>query len=290
MFSTAVNLVLRRPQTVVARASRILSQPRLQFARTLTSIVPKNLQPTADELTQASITTKTGTYDINTPPENVRPDIWSLVVSTIMRIDPKNVLRQPKKSVLHWLLQHAENREELDAALDLMLHWRMHMLPITQATTQIWAEACIRLEAPDLFVTMLMDRWKYRQLPINYNMARFIKYLGAGNRLDDAFRLFALYPFYGLSYDAQAYGALVEACCAQVGDEETWRRALVASEEALAHDPPLITVEALRVLEARSLEHDEKEMAQRYKSLADNLPLQPTTKEVKFDEDGNHLN
>ncbi|KAJ2334435.1 hypothetical protein GGH92_008324, partial [Coemansia sp. RSA 2673] len=70
MFSTAVNLVLRRPQTVVARASRILSQPRLQFARTLTSIVPKNLQPTADELTQASITTKTGTYDINTPPEN----------------------------------------------------------------------------------------------------------------------------------------------------------------------------------------------------------------------------
>ncbi|KAJ2431316.1 hypothetical protein GGF41_000603, partial [Coemansia sp. RSA 2531] len=87
-----------------------------------------------------------------------------------------------------------------------------------------------------------------------------------------------------------AYGALVEACCAQVGDEEAWRRALVASEEALAHDPPLITVEALRVLEARSLEHDEKEMAQRYKSLADNLPLQPTSKEVKFDEDGNHLN
>ncbi|KAJ2860909.1 hypothetical protein GGH94_005236 [Coemansia aciculifera] len=288
MFS-AINLVLRRSQTAV-RVSRILPYPRLQFARTLTSIVPKNLQPTADEFAQASIMTKTGTYDINTPPQNVRSDVWSLVVSTIMRIDPKN-LRQPKKSVLHWLLQHAENREELDVALDLMLHWRMHMLPITQATTQIWAEACIRLEEPDLFVTMLMDRWKYRQLPINYNMARFIKYLGGRNRLDDAFRLFALYPFYGLSYDAQAYGALVEACCAQVGDEQAWRRALVASEEALANDPPLITLEALRVLESRSTEHNEQEMAQRYKSLADNLPLQPTSKEaVKFDEDGNHLN
>ncbi|KAJ2798246.1 hypothetical protein H4S07_005737, partial [Coemansia furcata] len=221
MFSIVVKSALCRtpPQTVGRGVARI--QTRLQIARAF-SILPKNLQPTAEELTQSTVTTKTGTYDIATPPADVRADVWALAVSTMMRIDPKN-LRQPKKSVLHWLLQHAESRAELDVALDLMLHWRMHMLPITQATTQIWAEACIRLEQPDLFVAMLMDRWKYRQLPINYNMARFIKFLGAKGRLDDAFRLFALYPYYGLKYDAQAYGALVEACCVQAEEEEAWR-------------------------------------------------------------------
>ncbi|KAJ2888927.1 hypothetical protein GGI21_006670, partial [Coemansia aciculifera] len=112
--------------------------------------------------------------------------------------------------------------------------------------------------------------------------------------LDDAFRLFALYPYYGLQYDAQAYGALVEACCMQEGDEEAWRRALVASEEALAFEPPLITVQALNALEARSLEKNEIEMAQRYKSLAADLALKKpaASKEedsVKFDSQGNHI-
>ncbi|KAJ2793160.1 hypothetical protein H4S07_007140, partial [Coemansia furcata] len=78
------------------------------------------------------------------------------------------------------------------------------------------------------------------------------------------------------------------ACCVQAEEEEAWRRALAAGEEALAHDPPLITLDALRVLEARSAERGENEMAQRYKSLADSLPQQPTTpKEARFDDDGN---
>ncbi|KAJ2641906.1 hypothetical protein GGF44_001913 [Coemansia sp. RSA 1694] len=217
------------------------------------------------------------------------------MVSTLMRMDPQRINYQPKKSVLHWMIQNAETREELDVAQDLALHWRMHMMPITQATTQIWAESCMRLEQPQVFVDMLMDRWKYRQLPINYNMAKFIRFLGAtagdSGNLDNAFRLFALYPFYGLKYDADAYGALIEACCMVKESEDAWRRALVVSEEALSLDPPLITLEALRVLETRSIEHGEPEMAQRYKSLAAELALKPTnTKEsANFDEDGNHL-
>ncbi|KAJ2742622.1 hypothetical protein GGI20_004348 [Coemansia sp. BCRC 34301] len=163
----------------------------------------------------------------------------------------------------------------------------MAMYPITQATTQIWAEACIRLSTPEIFVEMLMDRWTYRQLPINYNMARFVRFLGARGLLDDAFRVFALYPYYGLAYDADAYGALVEACCLVEG-EDAWRRALVVAEEALACDPPFITADALAALESRSAAQGETEMAQRYKNLA--LTLKPTpAKSPKFDDDGNHV-
>ncbi|KAJ2348992.1 hypothetical protein GGH91_001077 [Coemansia sp. RSA 2671] len=279
MFSFVANRTLRP----LVRKSPALTL----LGRGLTTVIPKNLQPTEEEITKANVTTKGKEYRMDSPPANVRPDIWQLVVSTIMRVDP-TYARVPKRSVLHWLLQNTTTREELDVAIDVLQHWRMRMLPITQATTQIVAETCIRLEAPDVFVAMLMDRWKYRQLPINYNMAKFIRFLG-GERLDDAFRLFALYPFYGLKYDAPAYGALVEACCQGEG-EEAWRRALIVAEEGLASDPPLITKEALAALEKRSVEKGEDEMAKRYQSLADSLSLEPVSEEpAKFDEKGNHL-
>ncbi|KAJ2487529.1 hypothetical protein IWW37_005208 [Coemansia sp. RSA 2050] len=277
---------LRRPLLAAHRGPAVLNQRGRR--RLLSTVIPQNLQPTEAELSQSTVATKTTVYQMDTPPANVRLDIWQLIVTTVMRIDPLYA-RLPKRSTLHWLLSNIDTREELDATLELLQHWRMRMLPITQATTQIVAEACMRLEAPDAFVALLMDRWKYRQLPINYNMAKFIKFLGSKERLDDAFRLFALYPFYALQYDAAAYGALVEACC-QTEGEEAWRRALVVAEEALASDPPLITGEALAALEKRSTEKGEEEMAKRYKSLAGSLPPQPTPDEpANFDKNGNHL-
>ncbi|KAJ2821046.1 hypothetical protein IWW50_004804, partial [Coemansia erecta] len=174
--------------------------------------------------------------------------------------------------------------------------WRMHMFPITQATTHLWSQACIRVKYPGPFMTMLLDRWKYRQLPVAQTLAHFIRFLGtmAAERsdsaealLDDAFRVFALYPYYGVPYDALAYGALVEACC-EVNTEEAWRRALIASEETLAEDTPAITLEALNALERRSSERNESEMAARYRDLAKHLDLKPASKkEVQFDSDGN---
>ncbi|KAJ2890858.1 hypothetical protein GGI21_006030, partial [Coemansia aciculifera] len=154
--------------------------------------------PTLEETTQSTVTTVTGaTYDMKQPPANVREPLWTLVISSLMRMNPQALNQRPRKSVLHWVIQNSETPEELAVAHDLLaVQWRMCRLSITQATTQIWAEACMRLHTPHIFVAMLMDQWKYRQLPINYNMARFIRYLGTRQLLDDAFRLFALYPYY----------------------------------------------------------------------------------------------
>ncbi|KAJ1960256.1 hypothetical protein GGI12_003900 [Dipsacomyces acuminosporus] len=196
---------------------------------------------------------------------------------------------KPKKSALHWLIINAQTKEELDIAVDLTNQWRMAMMPITQATCQIWMEASVRLDYPDVFMRILMDRWNYRQLPVSYTLSKFIRHLGqkGEEHLDDAFRVFALYPFYGLEYDAQAYGALVEACCL-VNTDEAWRRALIASEEGLSFKPkPLITLEALHALEKRSNEQGETEMASRYKSLASTLDLKPASKKsVEINADG----
>ncbi|KAJ1662107.1 hypothetical protein IW140_006135 [Coemansia sp. RSA 1813] len=253
-----------------------------------------------------------GKLDYNKPRANVRLEIWHLFVSSVWRLR-RDVARRPKRSVLIWLLMNVQTSEELDMVEQLHIEWRMQMAPLSQATTQAWAEACIRLNRPDLFVMMMLDRWKYRHLPIPYNLARFIKFLGNRSAesvaqanqtedaekkkaletkgeglLDDAFRLFALYPYYDIPYDAAAYGALVEACCA-VNTEEAWRRALVASEEALAIETqePMITREALEALETRSKERQESEMAERYKTLAAD-PKFPAgfKKEATFNKQG----
>lgn len=244
--------------------------------RHYTSILPASLQPTGPDSTTGIVATKLkGDMNLDNPPSSIRPDLWKLYITTIFRLDQAQN-RVPKKSVLHWILLNAESKEELDMALDLTEHWRMRMRPISQGTTQLWSEACIRLQHPAPFMTMLLDRWKYRQLPISYSLSRFIKFLGqqaiGGDDalLDDAFRLFALYPYYDVPWDAAAYGALVEACCL-ANTDEAWRRALVVSEETLAEEKPMITQAALKALEQRSEERGEKEMAARYKSLGETL-------------------
>ncbi|KAJ2777373.1 hypothetical protein GGI15_004527 [Coemansia interrupta] len=279
-------------RVLLARSVRTRIVRQMSTSVDSASIIPKHLQPGPNHLEQSqTVVSRMGTLDISSPPANVRPELWQLFVTTLPRIDPKST-KQPKKSTLHWILLNAETKEELDMALQLTYEWRMSMKTITQATAQIWSEACIRLNYPEPFLTMLMDRWKYRQLPIPYTMARFIKFLGSfgsEERLDDAFRVFALYPYYQLKHDAMAYGALVEACC-EVNTDEAWRRALVVSEETLANDPPMITLEALQALEKRSSERGEPEMADRYKNLATRLDLKPAdTKEAQFDQNGNHI-
>ncbi|KAI7825073.1 hypothetical protein BX661DRAFT_185214 [Kickxella alabastrina] len=285
-------------QTRSAQPSRLAMTMAMAIRQQSTqAVLPKNLQPGPAYLENKIVSTTLGDLDLTSPPANVRAELWALFVTTLPRLAPKST-KVPKKSVLHWILLNAQTREELDMALKLTVEWRMTMHPITQATTQIWAEACIRLEYPEIFVNMLMDRWKYRQLPISYNMAKFIKFLGTQSAaeadvarseqlLDDAFRIFALYPYYGLKHDAAAYGALVEACC-EVNSEEAWRRALVASEETLASETPAITLEALKALEIHSAERREPEMAERYRSLAARLDLKPAAKkDVSFDQNGN---
>ncbi|KAJ2161115.1 hypothetical protein GGF46_001704 [Coemansia sp. RSA 552] len=286
------------------RARGTLSLTRRAFAGTLrmpamairlnSTLVPKNMQPRAEELAEGTVKTVLGELDSQAVPDNVRSELWELNVATLKRMNPGSAW-PPKKRALHWILLNAESREELDMALKLTEQWRMHTLPITQATTHIWAQACVRFNYPEPFVTMLMDRWRYRQLPVSHTLAYFIRFLGlhgaraeeSERALDDAFRVFALYPYYGLVQDAQAYGALVEACC-EINTEEAWRRALVASEESLAFDPPKITYEALAALEKRSTERSEPEMADRYKGLIGQLGLKPANrKDLVFDEDGN---
>ncbi|KAJ1726832.1 hypothetical protein LPJ61_004933 [Coemansia biformis] len=247
-----------------------------------------------------------GKLDPSSPPERVRAELWSLFIATLLRVD-KDAASPPRRRVLHWILLNAETKEELDMALTLTLHWRKNTFPITQATTHIWAQACVRTNYPDIFVTMLMDRWKYRQLPVVQTIAYFIRFLGGeaasayakstesgddmairGDQLlDDIFRVFALLPYYDVAQGASAYGALVEACC-EINTEEAWRRALVASEEVLSCDPPQITLEALKALENRSRERGETEMADRYQSLATRADIKPTRKsEATFDKKGN---
>ncbi|KAI8318894.1 hypothetical protein GQ54DRAFT_299780 [Martensiomyces pterosporus] len=301
------------PRTAAARtqAAAIASRAFVRFNST-EAAVPKSLLPTAEARSSSVVSTNVGDLDYTAVPSSVRSDVWALYVSTMERLVASDN-RKPKKTALHWLIMNAQTTEELDVALDLSAEWRMQMMPITQATTQIWVDACIRLDYPELFMKILLDRWKYRQLPISYNLARFIRFLGhkateahalatkkaasgeegseemaakATELLDDAFRVFALYQYYGIEYDAQAYGALVEACC-EVNTDEAWRRALVASEETLASQSPLITLEALKALESRSNEHGEAEMAQRYKDLVGTLNLKPASKKsVEFDSEG----
>ncbi|KAJ2857725.1 hypothetical protein J3B02_000791 [Coemansia erecta] len=263
---------------------------------TASTAVPKNLQPGPNWLSNPLVETPLGTLDLTKAPTNVRSQVWQLYVTTLPRIAPKST-KPPKKTTLHWMLQNAESSEELDLALQLTHQWRMSMRPITQATTDLWVTACIRLRHPEPFLTMLNDRWKYRQLPINHNMARFIKlyaYLGSkkpenmDQLLDDAFRVFALYPFYDLSYDAAAYGALVQVCCS-IGTEEAWRRALVVAEEALAGNTPNITRAALKDLETKSRRMGEVDMAERYREFAE-VAQKEEVREAKFDDKGNFIN
>ncbi|KAJ2001296.1 hypothetical protein GGI04_003796 [Coemansia thaxteri] len=234
--------------------------------------VPEGLRPTADEAAQGRVTLASGdALDLSAAPPGVRSGVWGVVVAAAMRMDPQrsDKARRPKKSSLHWVLQHAASGGEVEAAAALTREWRARMQPITHATTQLWAAACVRAGRPDVFVRLLMDRWAFRQLPVAHGMARVMRALGASGQLDDAFRLFALHPYYGLAQDATAYGALVEACCLDTSDADAaWRRALVVAEEALARDPPLITVAALRALEAKA---DDAEMARRYGALADQM-------------------
>ncbi|KAJ2402991.1 hypothetical protein GGI23_000302 [Coemansia sp. RSA 2559] len=285
------------------------------------SVLPESLQIGPEDKGPPSFESiNIGKLEYNKPRPNVRLDIWHLFVSSVWRLR-RDVARKPKRSVLIWLLTNVQTGEELDVVEQLHIEWRMQMAPLSQASTQAWAEACMRLDRPDIFMMMLLDRWKYRHLPIPYNMARFAKYLGTkaaecvaqakeigdpeekaaieakGEKLlDDAFRVFALYPYYDVYRGAPAYGALVEACCA-VNTEEAWRRALVVSEEALALEQedvkkqPKITHEALVALETRSRERNEHEMAERYKALAAD-PRYPTpfVKGVTFNKQGDIVN
>ncbi|KAI9499800.1 hypothetical protein BX070DRAFT_83711 [Coemansia spiralis] len=259
------------------------------LARLLSTEIPKNYL--LDDIPSHLVfKTARGEYDSSKPRAGVRPEIWQVFVSTLYRVELVPTKR-PKKSALHWLVMNANSREELDMAVELHEPWRMQMYTITQATAQIWSESCIRLNQPSVFLHLLLDRWRYRLLPISYTLARFIRFLGSiaaqDNKesvLDDAFRVFALYPYYNVPYDAAAYGALVEACLA-VGSEEAWRRALVAAEEAIACD--LVTREALELLAARSGERGEARMAERYAALAADpkFPSMPK-KEVTFNRKG----
>ncbi|KAJ2696241.1 hypothetical protein FB645_006258 [Coemansia sp. IMI 203386] len=288
MFSLS-SLAARTART---QSARYLLRPLSTVADTA---VPKNLQPGATWLSSPTIETPVGILDLNKAPPNVRSQVWQLYATTLPRLNPKSI-KPPKKSTLNWLLQNAETKEELDLAQQLTHQWRMSLRPITQATTDLWVAACVRLKYPTPFLAMLDDRWKYRPMPINQNMARFIKlyaYLGLqkpenpDTLLEDVFRVFALYPYYDLKYDAAAYGALVQACCA-IGTEESWRRALVVAEEALAFTSPKITREALKDLETRSRRLGESEMAQRYQELADTMQ-KDDEREAKFDEKGNFI-
>ncbi|KAJ2597752.1 hypothetical protein GGH99_001560 [Coemansia sp. RSA 1285] len=253
-----------------------------------------------------------GELNYKEPAPDVRSAMWHLFVSSVWRLR-RDVARKPKRSVIHWMILNAISKAELDMIERLHVEWRMMTAPLSQATTNIWADACIRLDYPELFMKIILDRWKYRSLPISYTLSRFIGFLGfkstktyalaketedeakkkeleeqGAQYLDDAFRLFALYPYYEVPYDPQGYGALVEACC-MINTEEAWRRALVVSEEGLAATPkPLITVEALEALVNCSTLREEAEMAARYKSiLADTKDL-PTAfkRHAQFDKQG----
>ncbi|ORX75034.1 hypothetical protein DL89DRAFT_26283 [Linderina pennispora] len=239
----ALRRVLFNPARITPRATRLAPLTASRFSSTLE--VPRNLF-LASELekpSQGMVSTAVGDLDPAAPASNVRSEFWRLYVSAMSRLGGSHINR-PKKSTLHWLVTNAETREELDTALEMAKVWRMQMMPITQATAQIWIDSCIRLNYPELAMTMLLDQWTYRQLPVSYGMAKLIRFLGkqakeTGDeaKLDDAFRVFALYPYYNLQHDADAYGALVEACC-EVNSEEAWRRALVVAEETLADAAP----------------------------------------------------
>ncbi|KAJ2081357.1 hypothetical protein H4R24_002416 [Coemansia sp. RSA 988] len=283
--------------------------PRLSVCYNSTVVaIPTSMQPKETEIKDDPITTRIGELSFRDAPENVRPDLWKLFVATIQRMDSGLVWR-PKKRMLHLILLNATTKEELDMAFRLTEEWRRNLLSIVPATAHIWAKACVRLKYPEPFITMLMDRWKYRQMPAKQTLAYFIKFLGsysaetyalakesegeeskaliskADKLLDDAFRVFALYPYYEIEQDASAYGALIEACC-EVNTEEAWRRALVVSEETLATNPPRITLEALKSLENCSNERGEPNMAKRYQQLATQSDLEPIREEdVNLDED-----
>ncbi|PIA14107.1 hypothetical protein COEREDRAFT_10637 [Coemansia reversa NRRL 1564] len=271
-------------------------------------IIPTSMQPKEIEIKDGPISTRLGELSFSDHPKNVRPELWKLFVATIQRMESSSEWK-PKKRMLHLILLNATSKEELDMAFRLTEQWRIKLLPIVPATTYLWAKACVRLQHPEPFITMLMDRWKYRQMPAKQTLAYFIKFLGsysaetyalakeskgeeseallskADQLLDDAFRVFALYPYYEIDQDASAYGALIEACCL-VNTEEAWRRALVVSEETLAINPPRITLEALKSLEDRSNERSESSMAKRYQELAKRSDLEPVREEdVNLDVD-----
>ncbi|KAJ2805005.1 hypothetical protein H4R21_001423 [Coemansia helicoidea] len=270
--------------------------------------VPEHMRPLKEDLGDGPMETPAGQLDPNSPPENVRKELWQLYVATLRRVD-QNAAHPPRRRVLHWILLNANSKAELDMALTLTEHWRRNMFPITQATTHIWAQACIRINYPEPFIAMLMDRWKYRQLPVVQTVVVFTRYLGAqaaaayaqstgagdemaarGDQLlDDVFRVFGLLPYYDVPCGPAIYGALVEACCA-VNTEEAWRRALIASEEALAVNPPNLTRDALQALEARSRGRGETEMADRYQSIGARLEVKPApATSVEFDKKGNEV-
>ncbi|KAJ1950514.1 hypothetical protein FBU59_000642, partial [Linderina macrospora] len=247
----ALRRVLFNPARITTRAARLAPLTASRFSSTLE--VPQHLFLASEfeSPNKEVVETTIGDLDPTTPAANVRSEFWRLYVSSMSRLTG-SLVHKPKKSTLHWMLVNAESKEELDTALELAKVWRMRMMPITQATAQVWINACIRLNYPELAMTMLLDQWTFRQLPISYGLAKLIRFLGkqakeTGDeaKLDDAFKVFALYPYYDLKYDADAYGALVEACC-EVNSEEAWRRALVVAEETLATQSPQITVEALK--------------------------------------------
>ncbi|KAJ2808829.1 hypothetical protein H4R20_000610 [Coemansia guatemalensis] len=285
----------------------ILSRLAVRYNNTKV-VIPTSLQPKEAEIKDGPLVTRIGELSFSDYPENVRPDLWKLFVATVQRMESGSTWK-PKKRMLHLILLNATSKEELDVAFRLTEQWRQRQLSIIPATTHLWAQACVRLKYPKPFIAMLMDRWKYRQMPAKQTLAYFIKFLGsysaetyalakesegeesealiskAHQLLDDAFRVFALYPYYEIEQDASAYGALIEACC-MVNTEEAWRRALVVSEETLAADPPRITLEALKFLENRSNERGEPSMAKRYQELANRSDLEPVHKEdVNLDVD-----
>ncbi|KAJ2369856.1 hypothetical protein H4S02_002564 [Coemansia sp. RSA 2611] len=275
-------------------AASVTASMSVRLNSTAAVTVPEDLRPQAVELADGKIKTLLGEFDVNAPPANIRPELWTMYVAMLRRMTP-GVVWQLKQRSLNWILFHAQNREELDMAFTMAEQWRARPLPITQTTTLLWVRACIRAKYPEIFMKMLLDRWKYRQMPVSLTLAHFIRSLGslaaesgsdAEKLLDDAFRVFALYPYYDIAYDADAYGALVEACC-EINTDEAWRRALLASEETLAHETPMITLEALRALERRSTERGESEMAERYGSLAKRSDIPAAGKlPAEYDEYG----
>ncbi|KAJ2719628.1 hypothetical protein GGI07_005094 [Coemansia sp. Benny D115] len=280
--------------TLSAVSNRVMITKRFQSTDMEFKLLPKHLQPTPELLAESPVSTLAGDLDPLSAPENVNSELWALYVSTMKRLPHKSTV-PPRKSVLNWLLQNSTTREELDMIMSLTEHWRMNMRPISPATTHYWAKACIQMKYPELFMTLIMDRWKYRQLPVEYTLSIFIKFLGtlgaeqggeaADKLLDDAFRVFALFPYYQLRYTADAYGALVEACC-EINTDEAWRRALVASEETLSAEKPMITVDALKAMERRSIERGEPEMAKRYGDLAEEVGVKASAeKDVEISQE-----
>ncbi|KAJ2818039.1 hypothetical protein IWW50_005958, partial [Coemansia erecta] len=98
------------------------------------AVIPKSMLPRDEELVHGVVKTMLGDLDTSAPPANVRADVWTMYVATLRRLDPETAW-PPKRRVLHWMLLNAETKEELDLVLALTEQWRMHMFPITQATT-----------------------------------------------------------------------------------------------------------------------------------------------------------